>query len=85
MEDIMWAKIDRKKVTNVMALVHSSFGFSHKGPKTSLMEYSVASDSDGKSFVEYKLSSPDTKLKARLDRISEKHYKIGFYRVSLTF
>ncbi|VDN39472.1 unnamed protein product [Gongylonema pulchrum] len=59
--------------------VYASFGLETKNPQQQLVEYSLEAKTDAKS-AEAQLKSPGSRMKARIDTVSEQHYSISFFK-----
>ncbi|VDK17674.1 unnamed protein product [Anisakis simplex] len=81
----LWVNVDRKQVHDALLPVHTTLGVQTMNRQKKMVEYSFSADSDAMSFTELKLNYPQTKMKARVDAVGDKHYKLAFYRVSLLF
>uniref|UniRef100_A0A0R3RKR5 VWFD domain-containing protein n=1 Tax=Elaeophora elaphi TaxID=1147741 RepID=A0A0R3RKR5_9BILA len=74
-----WTKIDRSVVGQAVIPVHAIFGLETRNLQHQTVEYSLETKTDGVKFTEIQMKSPDSSLKARIDKISDGHYIFGFY------
>ncbi|CAG9538789.1 unnamed protein product [Cercopithifilaria johnstoni] len=78
----LWTKIDRRKVGKAVIPVHTTFGLETKNMQHQPVEYSLETKTDAIKFTEFQLKSPNSVLKAKIDKINDKHYKLEFYENS---
>lgn len=77
----LWTKIDRRTIGKALIPVHATFGLETKNLQHQPVEYSLETRTDAVKFMEIQLKSPNSVLKARIDKINDNHYKVGFYEV----
>uniref|UniRef100_A0A1I8EX32 Uncharacterized protein n=1 Tax=Wuchereria bancrofti TaxID=6293 RepID=A0A1I8EX32_WUCBA len=75
----LWTKIDRSVIGNATIPVRAIFGLETRNLQHQPVEYSLETRTDAIKFTEIQLKSPNSMLKARIDKINDNHYKVGFY------
>ncbi|VDM25504.1 unnamed protein product [Toxocara canis] len=78
----LWANIERKDINGALLPIRTSFGAELKNARRNLIEYSLSTESDAATYTEIKIVGPETAMKARIDAVNKKHYKLAFYRVN---
>ncbi|VBB31264.1 unnamed protein product, partial [Acanthocheilonema viteae] len=75
----LWTKIDRRIIGNAAIPIHATFGLETKNLQHQPVEYSLETKTDAIKFTEIQLKSPNSILKARINKINDKNYRIEFY------
>ncbi|VDK88786.1 unnamed protein product, partial [Litomosoides sigmodontis] len=75
----LWTKIDRRVVGSVVIPTHATVGLETRNLQRRPVEYLLEMKMDAIKFMEIQLKSPDSILKARIDKVNNKHYRLGLY------
>ncbi|VDO34266.1 unnamed protein product [Onchocerca flexuosa] len=78
----LWTKVDRSLIGEAAIPVHATFGLETRNLQRQPVEYSLEMRTDAVKFTEIQLKSPSSLLKARIDKTSDNHYKVGIYENS---
>uniref|UniRef100_A0A914ZTX6 Vitellogenin n=2 Tax=Parascaris TaxID=6254 RepID=A0A914ZTX6_PARUN len=78
----LWANIDRKDVNGALLPIRAQFGAEMNNAQKQLVKYLLSTDSDAATYTEIKMVSPECSMKARIDAVDKKHFKLAFYKDS---
>uniref|UniRef100_A0A0M3IR83 Alpha-mannosidase n=1 Tax=Ascaris lumbricoides TaxID=6252 RepID=A0A0M3IR83_ASCLU len=78
----LWANIDRKDVNGSLLPIRTQFGAEMNNAQKQLVKYLLSTESDAATYTEIKMVSPECNMKARIDAVDKKHYKLAFYKDS---
>uniref|UniRef100_A0A8R1Y3W3 Vitellogenin domain-containing protein n=1 Tax=Onchocerca volvulus TaxID=6282 RepID=A0A8R1Y3W3_ONCVO len=75
----LWTKVDRSLIGENAIPVHATFGLETRNLQRQPVEYSLEMRTDAVKFTEIQLKSPNSVLKARIDKTNDNHCRVGFY------